>query len=384
MKYKSSGLRPTTHRLTLTSNSQLKLVLHHLALAHRTFPKAIMTPIAMRPVRHLSRHCSVVDRRKAKASKRPELERRMSAPGSTQAGPRLMARPSTIVWMPKILYGRLASRDYLKHASEDSRAALLLAFVRTFAHHGAPLDVLETLAWHASGVFGVQVTLVRYAGTLSIFVGTRRRSVRIVCSLLRRSAPCGMGEVQRLYDAVVDQRVRVHEARRRLEHMCAKPAVRVPIVHVGCAAMLAGAVCWFALGGTPRDLLYAVLWTLVLGSAHLIMRRVNLLVAEVLEAYISFVLVWYAHSGARSTSPARLSILPGYLYLCCTIKHNTNYARTELFAALCASLYASALAHGLPVFFDVVLMSQVAALVSSTRQAWNLAASRSPMELVRC
>lgn len=166
------------------------------------------------------------------------------------------------------------------------REDLLLIFIRAFAHYGASLDVLEEVALHASRAFDVRVAVVRKTGTLTCFVGERVGGRRYVCAvspLLRRFVDGGLSEVQRMYNAVVEQRVRVPEASRRVEHMCTKPAMRYPIVHVCIAAVLAGATCLFLFGGLTWDIFCSIVGSFVLGCVHLIVRRASPLLAEVVE-----------------------------------------------------------------------------------------------------
>ncbi|EKM61285.1 uncharacterized protein PHACADRAFT_168719 [Phanerochaete carnosa HHB-10118-sp] len=71
----------------------------------------------MRPVDHLLRHRSAVDRRKAKVAKRPEAQRWSSAPATMQSGMFLDAPGAMTAQVYKVRCVKL-SRDYLMHVRE--------------------------------------------------------------------------------------------------------------------------------------------------------------------------------------------------------------------------------------------------------------------------
>ncbi|EKM61284.1 uncharacterized protein PHACADRAFT_247789, partial [Phanerochaete carnosa HHB-10118-sp] len=163
------------------------------------------------------------------------------------------------------------------------REDLLLLFIHAFTHYGVSLDALEDFALRASHAFDVRVTVARNASALTCFVSERvgeRPYVRVASPLLRRTVPQGLSEVQRMYDAVVDQRVRVPEAGRRLAHMCTKSAMHYPVVYIGFASVLAGVMCLVLFGGSMDDILRAVVGSFVLGCVQLVLCRVSPWVAE--------------------------------------------------------------------------------------------------------
>ncbi|GJE87562.1 hypothetical protein PsYK624_036450 [Phanerochaete sordida] len=333
-----------------------------------------MAPLAQRPLRHLSRHCSSVGRT-AKAAKRPKMQRRMSAPAALQSRTTLVV-PKRAVQLHKLQH-MPAPRDYLRHVPRIVRAELLHLFLLAFAHSGASLTELELLAQHGALAFRVRAAHARHFGVLRLTIGSDHQ--RVAPALLRRTLPHALPEVRRLYTAVVDERVRVHEARARLAHLCAKPAARRSGVQVALGAVLAAVVSAVVCGGGVVDVVAAVVGAVLLGCVQLVLLQADAVVAEFLQTCASIYLAFLAHD--PHTSPAITSILPGYLYLCCTVKHNPKYTRMELFVALCASMYAAALAHGLPLCCDVFLVSQLVGLVVLFHGAAEKLLSRAPAKL---
>lgn len=79
-----------------------------------------MTSLGVRPVTHLSRYWSLIDRQKAlkaKANKRPETKRWSSAPAAPQSRKLLDVPDAVTAQAYKVRYVQ-SSRDYLMHVCE--------------------------------------------------------------------------------------------------------------------------------------------------------------------------------------------------------------------------------------------------------------------------
>lgn len=158
------------------------------------------------------------------------------------------------------------------------REDLLISFIRAYAHFGASLNSMEDLVLDASRAFGIKVTVVRRHGAITCLIGDRigtRRYLRVVSPILPPSCFLGQLEVRRTYDAVVERRMRVPQARAELANLCAKTPLRYPFAHIVFGALLSGWVCVAVFGGMFPDVLSTVMGAFVLSFAHYFLRKVT-------------------------------------------------------------------------------------------------------------
>jgi uncharacterized membrane protein YjjP (DUF1212 family) len=166
------------------------------------------------------------------------------------------------------------------------REELLLAFVKASAHFGASSNALEELILDAARTLDVKVTVIRKAGVITCLAGDRtgsRRYIRVVNPLLRFSYFAGLLEVRRIYEAVVEKRMRVPEAQKTLAKLCARPPVRYPLAHLIMAGVISGLLCMLVFGGLYRGVLITIGVTIVLGVVQYFLRKANPFNAELLE-----------------------------------------------------------------------------------------------------
>lgn len=297
---------------------------------------------------------------------RPAVKRWSSAP---------VASPSSATIFPDL-------DTALTPAADKMHEDLLMSFIRAYSHFGASLNALEDLMLDASRAFDIKVTVVRRHGAITCLIGERagsRRYMRVVSPILPQSCFLGLLEVRRTYDAVVEHRIRVPQARAQLANLCAKTPLRYPLAHLVFGALLSGWVCLAVFGGMFSEVLSTVVGALVVGLAHYFLRQITTYTPDLMELAVTITISLLAHS--THTSYVLISVLPGYLYTCAALKRVNKFALTEYIVAIFATTYTLALAFGLPIILDLFLMTKLLTLVFLLMKMWNAPAR--PMMLVR-
>ena len=170
--------------------------------------------------------------------------------------------------------------------ADKMREDLLLSFICAYSHFGASLSALEDVILEASHKFDINVTVIRQKGVITCYVGERmngRRYIRTVGPVILQSHFLGLREVHKIYATVLEQKMRVGEAREQLAALCEEAHIHRPGVYLLATGVLSGLICRAFFAGSSHDVAATVVATAMLSGVHYLVHKASQLNADFLE-----------------------------------------------------------------------------------------------------